>query len=56
MDFGAGDSNDKGAGGGVAAVSGNRAHRANYRATTANRSNFVHTAEVGRKESAMPPR
>jgi hypothetical protein len=37
MDFGAGDSNDKGAGGRVAAVSGNRAHRANYRASTANR-------------------
>jgi hypothetical protein len=37
MDFGAGDSNDKGAGGGVAAVSDNRAHRENYRASAANR-------------------
>jgi len=46
MDFGAGDSNDKGTGGGVAAVSGKSAHRADYRAITEITSNFAHTADV----------
>jgi hypothetical protein len=46
MDFGAGDSNDKGTGGGVAAVSGKPAHRADYRAITEVTSNFAHTDKI----------